>query len=251
MTLAGMLALACFAPRLAIANDDLTTPTLNKWHQLYLDRTELFREENETLQPGERPIVFAGDSLTQGLRVGELFPDLLVFNRGIGSDGTANFPNAEPPHYRGLVNRYEDSILNARPRVLFILIGTNDVGMRSVDLSYWEGHLEALIDRVNADLPDCRIVLHTLPPTGPPYARVETLNPRIEEYNERLKALAARRNLPIIDLWQLYASPEGILPADLTGDGLHLKREAHERWAAAARPYFEMEEATSVGPANQ
>jgi lysophospholipase L1-like esterase len=67
---------------------------------------------------------------------------------------------------------------------------------------------------------------------------VENLNPRIREYNEILQKLANRRNLPVIDLWEMFASPEGILPPDLTSDGLHLNRVAYERWAAAARPYF-------------
>jgi lysophospholipase L1-like esterase len=222
----------------AAATDPSTSGTLDKWQQLFVDRVAVFRAENAKLKPTDRPIVFAGDSLTQHMRVGELFPGKLVLNRGIGSDGTADLPNSTPPHYRGLVNRYEDSILNARPRVLFILMGTNDVGRRNIELSYWEKHLEALIARVAKDLPDCQIVLQTLPPSGPPYARVENLNTRAREYNEILKKLAARKNLPIIDLWAIYASPEGILPPDLTNDGLHLKREAYERWAAAARPHF-------------
>ncbi len=238
-----LFAAVAFTPRPAIADDTAAAEPLNKWHQLYLDRIDIFRAENEALQPGDRPIIFAGDSLTQHMRVAELFPGELVLNRGIGSDGIADVPGAQPPHYRGLVNRYEDSILNARPRVLFILMGTNDVGRRSIELTYWEQQLEAIVDRVETDLPDCRIVLHTLPPSGPPYARVESLNARAREYNELLRALAVRRNLPIIDLWEIYASPEGILPPDVTGDGLHLRREAYERWAAAARPYFAMEKA--------
>jgi lysophospholipase L1-like esterase len=225
-------------PCAAVSDDAPTSRTLDKWQQLFVDRTALFRAENAALLPTDRPIVFAGDSITQAMPVKDLFPDHLVLNRGIASDGLANVPGAQPPHYRGLVNRYEDSILNARPRVLFILMGTNDVGRRNIDLGYWEQQLEALIDRVQGDLPDCRIVLHTLPPSGPPYARFESLNARAREYNERLKALAARRNLPLIDLWQLFASPEGILPPEVTRDGLHLKREAYDRWAAAARPYF-------------
>ncbi len=221
------------------ANDEPTTNTLNRWQQLYLDRVALFREENAALAPDARPVVFAGDSITQGMPVAALYPGELVLNRGIGSDGTANFPDVLPPHYRGLVNRYEDSILNARPRVLFILIGTNDVGMKSIDLQWWEENLESLLNRVAEDVPDCRVVLHTLPPSGPPYARVESLNARAREYNERLKALAVRRELPVIDLWEMFVSPEGVLPPEFTRDGLHLKREAYDRWAAAARPYFD------------
>lgn len=233
-------------PCSAASDDAASTRPLNKWQQLYIDRTAKFRAENEALKPGDRPILFVGDSLSQGMPVAELFPGQLVLNRGITSDGIANFPDAKPPHYRGLVNRYEDSILNAHPRVVFIQMGSNDVGMRTIPLDYWQGHLESLIDRVQKDLPEARIVLHTLPPSGPPYARVENLNPRAKEYNERLRALAARRNLPIIDLWNLYVSPEGILPSDITSDGLHLKREAYERWAAAARPFFTDGETTGT-----
>ncbi len=222
----------------AQANDDTTTPTLNKWHQLYLDRVELFRTENEALQPDDRPIVFAGDSITQHMRVKELFPGELVLNRGIGSDGTADLPGSTPPHYRGLDNRYEESILDARPRVLFILMGTNDVGRKTIPLTYWAEQLEAIIDRVSKDIPDCKIVLQTLPPSGPPYARVESLNARASAYNELIREMAARRGLPVIDLWKIYASPEGILPSEVTHDGLHLKREAYERWAEQARLYF-------------
>lgn len=225
-------------PSALLAADDATTPTLNKWQQLYVDRVALFEEENAALPADARPVIFAGDSLTQAMRVNELFPGELVLNRGISSDGTADFPNAEPPHYRGLVNRYTASILDARPRLLFILIGTNDVGMRSVELDYWQGHLEALIRRVQNDLPDCRIVLHTLPPSGPPYKRVDNLNPRVEEYNVRLKAFSERMNLPLIDLYALYASPEGILPPEITRDGLHLNWEAYESWANEARRYI-------------
>ncbi len=241
-------ATATATPTAAATTEAPAAPTLDKWQQLFVDRVALFRAENEALQPTDRPIVFAGDSITQAMPVKTLYPDYLVLNRGIGSDGLVHVPGAQPPHYRGLVNRYEDSILNARPGVLFILMGTNDVGRTNIDLGYWEQHLEALIDRVQRDIPDCQIVLHTLPPTGPPYARVESLNARASQYNERLKALASRRNLPIIDLWALYANADGILPPEVTGDGLHLKREAYDRWAAAARPYFAEE---SRRPAEQ
>lgn len=234
-------ALICL-PNTISADDTKTTETLNKWQKLFIDRSALFHAENESLAPDARPIVFAGDSITQQLRMDELFPDHQVLNRGIASDGTANFPKAEPPHYRGLVNRYEDSILDANPRLLFILIGTNDVGMKSIDQSYWEQNLESMIDRVRKDIPDCRIVLQTIPPSGPPYARVATFNAGAKKYNERLKALAERKGLPIIDLWGLFANEEGILPSKYTGDGLHLNRKAHELWAEAARPYFSEQE---------
>lgn len=222
----------------AAANDTATTPTLDRWAQLYVDRVELFRAENAKLEPGQRTIVFAGDSITQAMPVAALYPGLAVMNRGISSDGTADLPGRTAPHYRGLINRIDESILDPRPKVLFILIGTNDVGNRSVELDYWEENLVAILDRVKSEIPDCRVVLQTLPPSGPPYARVENLNPRVVEYNERLRKLAADRRLDLIDLYKLFVNDEGILPQDFTGDGLHLRREAYDLWAAEARKFF-------------
>lgn len=220
------------------ANDAATTPTLDRWSQLYVDRVEKFRAENAALEPEARTIVFAGDSITQAMPVAALYPGLPVMNRGISSDGTANLPGRAAPHYRGLINRIDESILDPRPRVLFILIGTNDVGNRSVELDYWEENLVAILDRVKSEIPDCRVVLQTLPPSGPPYARVENLNPRVVEYNERLRKLAADRGLDLIDLYKLFVNEDGILPQEFTGDGLHLRREAYDLWAAEARKFF-------------
>ena len=38
----------------------------------------------------------------------------------------------------------------------------------------------------------------------------------------------------VIDLHALLVGPDGLLPADMTGDGLHFNQIGYERWAEAA-----------------
>lgn len=59
-------------------------------------------------------VVFAGDSITAYCPWNELYPELSVKNRGIGSDSTTC-----------LLSRL-DSIIKTEPSKIFIMIGVND-----------------------------------------------------------------------------------------------------------------------------
>jgi len=205
-------------------------PTPGKWQNFWIERVKLFNEENQKLPPERRNIVFLGDSLTQGFRLENYFKDLPVLNRGIVSDGVADFPSGRNV-WRGVTRRMKESIFDCNPSHLFFLIGSNDVGVTDIPLDYWFGAYEYVIDRTRAQFPDVKIILITCPPSGPPYRRVDTLNPRIVEWNQRIREYARKEGYRLIDLYALLASPEGILPASLTRDGLHFKQAGYERWA--------------------
>src|SRR5690606_38524948 len=105
-----------------------------------------------------------GDSLTEGFPLDYYFANAPVLNRGISSDGIAFMPDRVRP--RGLVNRLEASILNCQPRVVFLLMGTNDLPAAEVPMEYWLTHYESIIDTTTARFPDVTFVVQTLPPTG-------------------------------------------------------------------------------------
>ena len=77
----------------------------------YGQKVDFFRQV--PIKPGD--IVFVGDSLTEGARWDELFPDKPVINRGINAD-TVN----------GVLLRLDD-IISGKPAKIFLLIGTNDL----------------------------------------------------------------------------------------------------------------------------
>ncbi len=65
----------------------------------------------------QRPVVFFGDSITQGwATLAKDFPDVIAINRGISGDTS-----------RGLRYRLKEDVLDLHPRAVVLLIGTNDL----------------------------------------------------------------------------------------------------------------------------
>lgn len=213
------------------------TPTVNKWAKLYNDRVDLFMLENSRLPVGRKNLVFVGDSITQGFDLPKYFPGYPVLNRGIGSDGITTIPGG--PSTRGVTNRLGPSILDTNPAIVFILIGTNDIGQATVPLDYWFDAYERIITVTMAQLPATKIVIQLPPPTGLAFARHLKWNPRKDDFNKRLRQLATKHKLEIVDLDSMFRDQEGLLRADLTGDGLHLRAEAYKMWAAAVMPILQ------------
>jgi lysophospholipase L1-like esterase len=209
-------------------------PVPGKWGDFWIARVKEFIAENAGLDPKQRNIVFLGDSLTQGFKLKSYFPDQPVLNRGIVSDGGCDFPFGRSI-YRGVTHRMDESIYNCRPSHLFYLIGTNDVGVTNIPLDYWLGAYKYVIAQTRAKFPDVKIILVTCPPTGEAYARRETLNARILEWNDRIRKYAVEEKFRLIDLHALLVGTDGLLPKEMTRDGLHFNQIGYDRWAEAAR----------------
>ena len=241
------VATACVLSSVAVADAQTSTttattlptsispsPVPGRWEAFWVARVREFIAENATLDPNKRNVVFVGDSLTQGFPLKTYFPDLPVLNRGIGSDGGCDYPSGRTP-YRGVTRRMDESIFQCNPSHLFYLIGTNDVGNAAIPLDYWFGAYKYVIERTREKIPDVKIVLVTCPPTGTAYARRATLNPRLAAWNDLIRAYAKRENFRLVDLHALLVGPDGLLPAEMTRDGLHFNHIGYERWADAAR----------------
>ncbi|CAN5167869.1 hypothetical protein BH09SUM1_BH09SUM1_22540 [soil metagenome] len=210
---------------------------LGRWELYFYNRVQKFKAENATLPKDRKNVVFLGDSLTEGFPTKTYFPTQPVLNRGIVSDGANNLPG-DQFKYRGILNRMDECVYDCNPALVILLIGTNDVG-QGPGLKYWIDSEREIVDKIQARFPDAKIVLETLPPTGAAYKKNAFLNPRIIEYNGMIKELAKEKNLPVVDVYNLYVGSDGLLPADLTGDGLHVKKAAYDRWAEALRPHIE------------
>jgi lysophospholipase L1-like esterase len=213
----------------ATQTTEVSKPVLNKWQQIWSDRVDLFNAENKELDPEVKNIVFLGDSLTHGFKVSEYLPDLPVLNRGIGADGVANYPEAKT-NYRGVTQRLDACIFECNPSHLFFLIGTNDVGNRTIPIEYWFGAYKYVVEQAEKKVPGIEIILITAPPTGTSYKRNKTLNPRLMKWNEMIKEYALEKDLRVLDLYSLLVSDGGLMPDEMTRDGLHFNHIGYERW---------------------
>ncbi len=164
-------------------------------------------------------IVMLGDSITAEGHWSAMFPGAALANRGHSGFTTAQLvPVAR-------------QVAEARPRMLFVLTGTNDI--RDGETPRWTAtHLSELLDVVAATSPDTLVVLQTVLPRADGVADVRAVN-------EEIRGLAASRGLELLDLHSDFDDGNGSLRADETYDGIHLSEAGYERWANLLRPLID------------
>lgn len=206
----------------------------NWFYVHYRNRMNLFKKENAELLPEAKNYVFVGDSITEGFPLTRYFQGKRVLNRGISGDGIG----FEGEKY-GVLNRLEECVFDCQPEVVFLLIGVNNLPHEGVAVEGYVTAYRLLVERIQERLPETPLVIQTVLPVGLAYARHAFLNPRILEFNEGIVSIAQEKSLDIIDLHALYRDEDGLLPSEVSGDGLHLSPDAYSKWAEQAAKYMQ------------
>lgn len=162
--------------------------------------------------PGERRVVFLGDSITMGWGDGD--PGLFthgVVNRGLGTQTTQQ-----------LLIRFQPDVVALHPQAVHILAGVNDISGNSgpTTLAAIEDNIVAMVTLARAN--KIKVALGSvLPsdhlgwaPTVKPAGAIRTLN-------AWLKAYAAREGLVYVDYYTPLATPEGAMKPGYAIDGVH------------------------------
>lgn len=169
----------------------------------------------------EKPtIVFAGDSLTEGGRWQEWFPDVEAVNLGRSGDTT-----------EGLIERL-DEVTALDPDTVVLLIGTNDVANRRA-VEQVVRNIETILVMLRQALPDARILVQSVLPRGAEYAEF------LREINRHVWQFAATVKAHYLDLWPVMALEDGSLNDAYTDDGLHLNDAGYEAWLTELVPGVE------------
>lgn len=200
-------------------------------------------EGTVTLKKGDR-IVFLGDSITWGGREPKgyvtLFKkaldekkkdlDITVFNAGISGNKVPD-----------LQKRLEKDVISAKPTLVFIYIGINDVWhgekdpARGTSKEKFEAGLNDVIDRLTKA--GAQVILCTPSVIGEKKAGANKLDSKLDEYAEISRKVAKEKKIPLCDLRKAFADyleknnatdkEKGVL----TGDRVHLN-EAGNRLVA-------------------
>jgi lysophospholipase L1-like esterase len=127
------------------------------------------------------------------------------------------------------------------PKVIVLLVGTNDIGGSVYDAVKGKAKVDEVVDGIDAILATCqekapqaKIVL-----TGV-FARGDNASaaPLIVSVNERLASLAAERGVRFININPQFADAEGVPLEGMTVDGLHLSVKGYDLWAEALKPHL-------------
>jgi lysophospholipase L1-like esterase len=168
-------------------------------------------------RPQPRPLIaLLGDSITEGFAAEEYLPHHHFANRGVSGDVS-----------EAVLRRLKESILDLRPDVVFLLIGTNDIAFGYSDAQIVETVRE-ICARISVVLPGTRIVIQSILPTRADSTRP---NERIRRVNAGLESFARERGLFYLNLYPIVADANGDLSPKYSLDGLHLNGAAYALWA--------------------
>ena len=171
-----------------------------------------YRAANQAL-PGQRAdIVFIGDSITEGWS--RFAPGLFtggIVNRGISGQTSPQ-----------LLLRFMADVVALKPRVVHLMIGTNDVAGNTGPTTpqAYQDNVRAMVTLARAS--GIKVVLGSIPPADRMNWRPD-LRPaaRIAELNRWLKDFAAQQQLTFADYHAVLSGPNGELRPEFGRDGVH------------------------------
>lgn len=163
--------------------------------------------------PGEKRVVFMGNSITEGwLRTDSAyFTGRPYINRGISGQTTPQ-----------MVLRFRQDVIDLKPKVVVILAGTNDIAGNTgpATLEQIMGNLTTMAEMAKAN--HIKVVFSSVLPVYDypwkpglqPADKIVTLNKMIKEY-------AAKNGCIYLDYWTAMADERKGLPKNLANDGVH------------------------------
>lgn len=196
------------------------------------DRDNLGRyaEANQSVgQPGAKPrVVFLGDSITDGWRLNEYFPDSDYINRGISGQITGE-----------MLGRFKADVIDLKPKAVLLLAGTNDLA-RGVNVLAIENNYTMMADL--ADKHGIKMIFASVLPVSdyhkdknPAWEHTKNRPPLlIKSLNDWLKSFCEQRGYGYVDYFSALVDNNGQLTADLADDGLHPNAKGYRVMAPLA-----------------
>jgi lysophospholipase L1-like esterase len=182
------------------------------------DNLRRYAEANRTLpvpMAGKPRVVFHGDSITDGWRLNEYFPEKDFVNRGISGQITGE-----------MLGRMQADVIANRPAAMLILAGTNDIA-RGVAVETIKNNLTAIADL--CEFHKIKVIFASILPVSdhhkdknPRFEMTRTRPPAvIRELNAWLVAQAKQRGFTYLNYYDAMVDSGGFLKAELADDGLH------------------------------
>jgi len=124
-----------------------------------------------------------------------------------------------------------------QPKVVVLLIGTNNTGDRREDPATTAAGIRRLIDEIQARQPQARVLLLGLFPRDPkPDSPLRHINTRI---NQIIAGYADGQRVVFLDFGDRLMNADGTLSREIMPDWLHLSERGYRIWAEAMNPTLE------------
>lgn len=180
---------------------------------IYQEKCEKFNSQN--VKDFNCDIDFVGDSIIEKYDVNKFYKNYKVANRGISGDTTDM-----------LLTRMEVSAFDLKPKVISLLIGTNN-------LDTCLNNYDAILNGFYTNLPHTKVVvLGTLPRRGEDFCK------KIKENNKAIALLTEKYTYCYVDLYDLFVTSEYQVDESLFKDGLRPNKKGYQVLTDNLLPVF-------------
>lgn len=200
----------------------------------------------------KKKIIFFGDSITaSAVKPGGFIVkmDSMLQKKNLQNDYELTGTGLSGNKVYDLYLRLEDDVLNKSPDVVVIFIGVNDVWHKRLtgtgtDADKFERFYNAVLKKLSDK--NIKVILCTPAVIGEKTDTSNELDGDLNKYCNIVRNLAAKNNLPLIDLRKIFIeynlknNPENNNKGILTTDGVHLNNKgnqlvADEMWKAISK----------------
>jgi lysophospholipase L1-like esterase len=183
----------------------------NDW--AWLKRFEADNDHMPAPNPGEKRVIFLGNSITEGWINQDpgFFRDHGYINRGIGGQTTPQ-----------MLVRFREDVVNLHPQVVIILAGINDIAQNTGPsrLENITGNIISMAEIAKAN--GIKVILcSVLPAFSFPWHPGIDPAPAIVKLNRMLQGYAEKNKLGFVNYYPAAVDEKGAFKKDLTIDGVH------------------------------
>ena len=192
-----------------------------------------YQNENQTIIPSSKNIVFMGDSITEFWKVNNpsFFSENPFIDRGISGQTTSQ-----------MIHRFQQDVINIKPSTVVILAGINDIAENSgpISLNQILENIKAMVALANKNY--IKVILCSILP-----ANKFNWNPKIQpadkviELNQMLAHFALENKIPYVDYYSTMVDDNKGLQFQYGEDGVHPNLEGYKVMEEILLPYLKIE----------
>jgi lysophospholipase L1-like esterase len=202
--------------------------SLDWWMPRHQDKLAEIARRRAAGEPTD--LVFVGDSITHNWEKehqplwDQMWGRYHALNLGYGGDRTENL----------LWRLQHGEIDGIKPKVIVMMIGTNNNGLRHDDPAVTLAGIRRDIAEIQARQPQARILLLAIFPRGErPDDAARRVNDRV---NAQLPGLADGKRVVFLDIGKAFLGADGTLSKDIFPDLLHPNDKGYHIWQHAMQP---------------
>ena len=182
---------------------------------------------------------FIGDSVTYQLlftqgREEAIGSPVPLFRRSASVKGFTDY--SWNVMFRGAEWKIEEAVAASGVNKVFIMLGANDLGVRSPAETF--DNFQTMIDRIREKAPQVEIYIESVLPSGLAQKSQDTA-----AYNELLRQYASDNQFHFVEVAKYFEAPNGCMPSGYSADGdAHLTEDGVKLWFRVLRNYAQSQE---------